>query len=111
MDHGPRLSSRERKILAEIEQTLSEGNTFPARPHSAADTWRGADPFRPTAGGICVLAALSLVLLVAAAATSWPLLMWCFALVWASMLAATALHIRGWCGEQSQPDGDRPHNR
>ncbi|MCY0940499.1 hypothetical protein [Streptomyces antarcticus] len=55
--------------------------------------------------------ALSLVLLAAAAATSWPLLMWCFALAWASMPAATALHIRGWYGEQSQHDGDRPHNR
>ncbi|MFG2972433.1 DUF3040 domain-containing protein [Streptomyces sp. NPDC048331] len=110
MVHGPGLSSHERRILAEIEQALSSGDGELARrlPPEHTHTQRATAARYPTAGGICALAGLSLVLLAAAAATAWPLLMWCFTLVWASMLAATALHIRGWCDEQRPSSGGPP---
>ncbi|APU43396.1 DUF3040 domain-containing protein [Streptomyces sp. TN58] len=95
MDEGPALSPRERKILSDIEQILEADVEL---QHTLSST---APPrviaWSPLAAGIiCILAVLCLGLLVAAAATSSPMLIWCFALAWVSLLVITALYLRGW---------------
>ncbi|MFG2972434.1 DUF3040 domain-containing protein [Streptomyces sp. NPDC048331] len=92
MDEGPALPPHERKILADIEQSLQADvecqRTLRSRRRAIAP--------RPLAAGIlCTLAVLCLGLLVAAAATSSPVLIWCFALAWISLLVTGTVYLRG----------------
>ncbi|MFI1940863.1 DUF3040 domain-containing protein [Streptomyces purpureus] len=107
MDEGPALSPHERKILADIEQSLQADvefqRTLRARPR------RRALARRPLAAGIlCTLAVLCLGLLVAAAATSSPVLIWCFALAWVSLLVTGAVYLRGWYRNRRTHGPDKP---
>ncbi|MCC9711914.1 MULTISPECIES: DUF3040 domain-containing protein [unclassified Streptomyces] len=110
MDEGPALSPHERKILADIEQSLDSDVELQrtlrtrSRLHAIAR--------RPLAAGIlCTPAVLCLGLLLAAAATSSPVLIWCFALAWVSLLAAAALFLRGWYRNRRTREGGTPPDR
>ncbi|MET9953807.1 DUF3040 domain-containing protein [Streptomyces sp. NPDC006339] len=81
---GPRLSPRERRILAEIEHALGED-------HSLARTLGPGPPPRPGTGRLAgpaaavataVLGLVTAVLFVAAVATGSLTLLWSFAAAW-----------------------------
>ncbi|AYV26327.1 DUF3040 domain-containing protein [Streptomyces avidinii] len=110
MDEGPALSPHERKVLADIEQTLDADVELQRTLRSRSRLHAIAR--RPLAAGIvCVLAALCLGLLVAAAATSSPVLIWCFALAWVSLLVTTALYLRDWYRNRRTRAGGTPPDR
>ncbi|MFG2868844.1 DUF3040 domain-containing protein [Streptomyces zaomyceticus] len=110
MDEGPALSPQERKILADIEQTLEADVEL---QHTLRSTSRRRVIAWPplAAGIICILAVLCLGLLVAAAATSSPMLIWCFALAWVSLLVTMALYLRGWYRNRRARSGGAPPTR
>ncbi|MEU6756808.1 DUF3040 domain-containing protein [Streptomyces sp. NPDC046685] len=111
MDEGPALSPQERRILADIEQTLEADVELQHTLRSEARR-RLVARRSLAAGTICTLAVLCLGLLVAAAATSSPVLIWCFALAWVSLLITTALYLRGWYrNRRARPGGTPPARR
>ena len=109
MDEGPALSPQERKILADIEQTLEADVELQRTLRSTSRRRLIARP--PLAGIICTLAVLCLGLLVAAAATPSPTLIWCFALAWVSLLITTALYLRSWYSNRRARSGGAPPAR
>ncbi|MEU0373327.1 DUF3040 domain-containing protein [Streptomyces sp. NPDC006283] len=95
------LSEPERLILAEIERDLRTDRALdrrlrtmsPEPPHTAA-----GHRFRAHALGaaVSVLAAVTLVLLVMAASSSSPGLIWAFALTWALTLVGLLTLVCRW---------------
>ncbi|MGA5065118.1 DUF3040 domain-containing protein [Streptomyces exfoliatus] len=110
-----RLSERERRILAEIEEQLDQDEPLahrlrtmrraprlPLRPASAARR-------RMTALGVAALGALSLTLLVLAVATEAPQLIWAFAATWVLTLVTLLRLVVRWsrrmAASRGTPDG------
>ncbi|WP_411108991.1 DUF3040 domain-containing protein [Streptomyces sp. c-19] len=110
-----RLSERERRILAEIEEQLDQdeplahrlramrrGPRLPRRPASTARR-------RMTALGVAALGALSLTLLVLAVATEAPPLIWAFAATWVLTLVILLRLVVRWSKRMADsrrtPDG------
>ncbi|MEV6246073.1 DUF3040 domain-containing protein [Streptomyces sp. NPDC051742] len=110
-----RLSERERRILAEIEEQLDQDETLahrlrtmrrgprlPLRQPSAARR-------RMTALGVAALGALSLTLLVLAVATEAPPLIWAFAATWVLTLVTLLRLVVRWskrvAASRKAPDG------
>ncbi|MEU6818124.1 DUF3040 domain-containing protein [Streptomyces sp. NPDC046860] len=97
-----RLSARERRVLAEMERTLSRDRAL-ARRFAAARAVR-PDPSagRPRALPVAVaaFAAVSLTLLAVAVAYGHPVLLWIFAATWlltlAGLIRLTLRWSRGW---------------
>ncbi|MFJ8660143.1 DUF3040 domain-containing protein [Streptomyces sp. NPDC093795] len=94
-----RLSERERRILAEIEQRLEEDQplarglrTMRRGPLRRADGGRRG----PTVLGLCALGAATLVLLVLAVATEAPILIWAFAATWVLTLVTLLRLVVRW---------------
>ncbi|MFE1232475.1 DUF3040 domain-containing protein [Streptomyces sp. NPDC058745] len=86
---GPRLSPRERRILAELEEDLRRGDLAPD-PHTGR-TGRSGHPSagrarragrRPSGRVLVVLGVVSLALLVLGIATEKAALIWAFTAVW-----------------------------
>ncbi|MFD7976426.1 DUF3040 domain-containing protein [Streptomyces sp. NPDC059071] len=110
---GAKLSPRERRILAEIEEDL-RADTGLARALGAA---RPRRRFRLVSGsltawGAALLAPLAVVLLVTAIATEAPALIWSFAVVWVLTLTCLMRLLLQWSrrhltgDERPRPDGD-----
>ncbi|MFD5326244.1 DUF3040 domain-containing protein [Streptomyces sp. NPDC127092] len=94
---GAKLSPRERRILAEIEEDLCT-DTGLAR---ALGSGRPRRRFRlgsgtPTGWGAALLAPLAVVLLVTAVATEAPALIWSFAVVWVLTLVCLMRLLLRW---------------
>ncbi|MFD3530738.1 DUF3040 domain-containing protein [Streptomyces sp. NPDC058664] len=95
-----RLSERERRILAEIEEQLDQDRTLARRLRSTRDRPRP----RPATGargrlaalGLGLLCAVTLVLLVLAVATEAPLLIWAFAASWVLTLVLLLRRVVRW---------------
>ncbi|MGR4879878.1 DUF3040 domain-containing protein [Streptomyces sp. LARHCF249] len=99
--NGRRLSPGERRALAAIERSLSQDPRFERKMAAAG----GPPPHRtgrPGAIGrlqrrVCALALVSAALLLPAAATSSPALIWAFTASYAATLACLVLLVRRWC--------------
>ncbi|MCX5195437.1 DUF3040 domain-containing protein [Streptomyces sp. NBC_00249] len=107
---GRELSRRERKTLADIERVLRRDPAFERR--IVAESCLFCSCPAPDGAGRSRLPALarsmvllSLGLLVSAAATSAPALIWAFVVVYAATLAVLALLVRRWLGQE--PPGSR----
>ncbi|MFF1508660.1 DUF3040 domain-containing protein [Streptomyces sp. NPDC058326] len=108
-----RLSERERRILAEIEERLDQDERLARRlrptrggrrpfPRPALGARRG-----PTVLGLCALGAVTLSLLVLAVATEAPLMIWAFAAAWVVTLVVLLrrLVVR-WSRRRTAPPQD-----
>lgn len=110
---GPELSRQERMILDDIEQDLCADRLLDRRLRTLR---RGIRPWaspgnwsRRHRAGLCtgLLAAASAALLVRAAATSSPALIWAFAGAWVLTLALLLRHVVRWCRRTAALDGLR----
>ncbi|MFF2780481.1 DUF3040 domain-containing protein [Streptomyces sp. NPDC058052] len=85
-----RLSARERRVLAEIEEDLCADDGLARRMAGRRSRPRLPRPRGRGGGaamlGVAVLGAATLALLVLAVATSAPALVWAFAATWAATL-------------------------
>ena len=98
---GPGLSEPERMILAEIERDLRADELLDHRLRTMSPgppLARVSRSFRThlLAAAVCVLAALTCVLLVMAASTSAPGLIWAFATTWALTLVGLLVLVCRW---------------
>ncbi|MEU7296996.1 DUF3040 domain-containing protein [Streptomyces exfoliatus] len=105
-----RLSERERRILAEIEEQLDQDEPLAHRLR----TMRRAPrlPLRPASAArrrMTALGALSLTLLVLAVATEAPPLIWAFAATWVLTLVTLLRLVVRWsrrmAASRGTPDG------
>ncbi|MEU5216659.1 DUF3040 domain-containing protein [Streptomyces sp. NPDC020807] len=114
-----RLSPRERRVLAEIEEQLREQDEPLARRLGAMK--RGpllgapsAVDLRRKLPGLAVaaLGAATLALLVLAVAIGTPVLIWAFAAVWVLTLIGLLLLVvrwsRRWSGSRARPPESHP---
>ncbi|MFB7512630.1 DUF3040 domain-containing protein [Streptomyces sp. NPDC056144] len=114
-----RLSPRERRVLAEIEEQLQEQDEPLARrlgamkrgPRFAVPSM--ADTRRRLPGlGVTALGLTTLALLVLAVATGAPALIWAFAAVWVLTLIGLLLLVvrwsRRWTRARAPSSGSRP---
>ncbi|MBT2367422.1 DUF3040 domain-containing protein [Streptomyces sp. ISL-10] len=98
---GAGLSQRERAILAAIEKDLraDAGLDRHLRTMRPGPPFRGAPSgFRrhPLAGGTCLCGAVTATLLVMAASSSSPALIWAFAGTWVLTLVGLLLLVCRW---------------
>ncbi|MEU6988071.1 hypothetical protein ABZ946_32350 [Streptomyces sp. NPDC046324] len=100
-----RLSPREQRVLAEIEETLGEDaplergfRTMGAEPagHRARKRPGPGPGGRREAMAVTVLGGLALVLLVLAVVTAEPALIWAFAAVWVITLSGLLRLVVRW---------------
>ncbi|UYQ60477.1 DUF3040 domain-containing protein [Streptomyces peucetius] len=113
---GPGLSEPERLILAEIERDLRADALLDRRLRTMSPgppLARVTHGFRShlLAAAVCVLAALTCVLLVMAASTSAPGLIWAFATTWALTLVGLLVLVCRWskrlAGRRRERGGER----
>lgn len=88
-----RLSQRERRILAEIEQALSRDDPLDRSLRTMRR--RHWSPGRAVAG-VAFLGAATVTLLVAAVATAEPALVWAFAAAWVVTLVCLLRLVMSW---------------
>lgn len=97
-----RLSQRERRILAEIEEALSEDEALERGLRTMRRRGRrgGGGRFslggHPAALGVVLLGVLTLGLLVLAVATGHPALIWVFAAMWVLTLCCLLRLVVRW---------------
>ncbi|WP_137991064.1 hypothetical protein [Streptomyces vilmorinianum] len=100
-----RLSQRERRILAEIEESLSEDESLERGLRTMrreGGSARGRDGVRHglrghlPALGVALLGVLTLGLLALAVATGEPALIWAFAAVWVLTLCGLLRLVMRW---------------
>lgn len=101
-----RLSQRERRILAEIENDLRKDEPLDRRlrtmrrgtplPKDVARGVRGGVRRHRSGLGVALLGALTLALLVLAVATEAPALIWAFAAVWVLTLCCLLRLVIRW---------------
>ncbi|MFE5910079.1 DUF3040 domain-containing protein [Streptomyces wedmorensis] len=101
-----RLSARERRVLAEIEEQLDHDEPLARRlrtmrpgPTLRLPSLTGRHRVR--ALGVAVLAAATLTLLVLAVATEAPVLIWLFAAVWVLTLVSVLSLVVRWSRRRS----------
>ncbi|MGW0121811.1 DUF3040 domain-containing protein [Streptomyces sp. NPDC003327] len=100
-----RLSARERRVLAEIEEQLERDETLARRLRSMRG---GRRPFGGPGSGsrrsglyVAALGATALTLLVLAVSTEAPALIWAFAGVWVLTLVALLNLVVRWSRRRS----------
>ncbi|MFF5938861.1 hypothetical protein [Streptomyces sp. NPDC012508] len=100
-----RLSPRERRVLAEIEETLGEdaslerGLRTMSAERAGRRAWEQPGPGpggRREAMAVTLLGGLALVLLVLAVVTAEPALIWAFAAVWVITLSGLLRLVIRW---------------
>ncbi|MFD3727534.1 DUF3040 domain-containing protein [Streptomyces sp. NPDC058671] len=103
-----RLSERERRILAEIEQQLEQDRPLARRLHTkrrGPPRAVGAGRGRPAVLALGALGALTLALLVLAVATEAPLLIWAFAAAWVLTLVTLMRLVVRWSRRRTSTPG------
>ncbi|MFF5970413.1 DUF3040 domain-containing protein [Streptomyces sp. NPDC012769] len=100
-----RLSARERRILAEIEEALRRDETLDRRLRSMRRGRRGV-PRRLLPLGVALAFAGAAVLVVPANATGRAAYVWAFAAAWVTALAGLTVLVVRWCRRwaASRPD-------
>jgi hypothetical protein len=102
---GAGLSDHEQRILSEIESRLQTDASLERRlrtmrwgrsmPHPSTRMPRISRMFRPSGLLLTLLGSLSLILLIAAAVSTGPLLIWAFAAAWGlTVLVGLRLAVR-----------------
>lgn len=92
-----RLSQRERRILAEIEQALSRDDPLDRSLRTMRRSRRSPGL---AAVGVALLGVATVVLLVTAVATAEPALVWAFAAAWVVTLVCLMRLAMSWSGRR-----------
>ncbi|HEY9369022.1 DUF3040 domain-containing protein [Streptomyces sp.] len=110
-----RLSQRERRILAEIEQALGHDDPLD-RSMRTMGRRRRIPGLGVSVAGVVLLGAVTVTLLVLAVATAETALVWAFAAAWVLTLVCLLRLVMAWAGRWSARraavraarDGDGP---
>lgn len=98
-----RLSAHERRVLAEIEETLNQDEALDRRPQPLR---RALLPL-----GVALALAAAATLIVPAAATGRPGLVWAFAGTWVLALTGLTFLVVRWCRREGMFGASRDRTR